>query len=263
VAATDGTYLELQRRWKALRERRTVRLREVACGKPGAALLCIEIGEGRPTIALAAGVHGDEPAGPWALLELVEARALDVRCAYRIWPCLNPAGLIARTRENDKGIDVNRTFGGDGASPEARAVLAYDRDRRFALSLDLHEDSDAQGFYCYEYGGADIGRRAIAALDALGFPIDPLDVTFSLAGPLDDAHCKRERGRVAANDVEEAAILGGLSYSLAIARSGARYALTFETPTTASWESRIAMHGNAVLAAIGAVLEESASAPFN
>jgi murein peptide amidase A len=258
-----GTYRQLRRRWEALR-REDVRLREIPSPRVGRALLCADVGDpALPRVAIATGLHGDEPAGPWALLELVEANELDPSFSYRIWPCINVSGFAARTRESADGIDVNRTFGGVGASPEASVILAANRGLTFALSLDLHEDCDAQGFYCYEYGGGEIGRRVIAALAQDGFPIDPLEVTFGLAGPLDDAHCVRERGRIAADPKGEAAVLGGLSYSLALARQGARLALTFETPSSVGWGTRLAMHRAAVAAALRALLEESASRPFN
>jgi murein peptide amidase A len=227
-------------------------------------LLGVEIGDpALPAAAIAAGVHGDEPAGPWALLELAESRALDSRLRYCILPCTNPSGFDVKTRENAGGVDVNRSFGGNGGTPEARAVLTFLRAQRFVLSLDLHEDCDATGFYCYEYGGGEIGRSVVGVLHGEGFAVDPLEVTFGLAGPLDDAHCVREWGRIVADAAREAGLLGGLSYSLALARKGARHALTFETPSNASWETRRAMHRIAVRAAITAVLEESASTPCN
>ena len=263
---TGGTYRELERRWKALPASQNLHVREIACDTSGRALLCVNIGDlGRRAVGIAAGLHGDEPAGPWALLELVEADALDTRFGYRLWPCVNPTGFAARTRESVDGIDINRTFGGAGGSPEARTVLAENRGQAFVLSLDLHEDCEASGFYCYEYGGCAIGRSVVAAFDARGFPIDPIDGTFDLAGPLNGAQGDRERGRVVADPFAEAALLGGLSYSLALARGGARHALTFETPSSAAWELRIAMHAAATRAAIDAiarVVEDSASTPF-
>lgn len=260
---SGGPYRELERRWKALRASRSVRLREIEY-VAGRTLLCVELGDAHgAAVAIAAGVHGDEPAGPWALLELIEACELDGRFAYRIWPCTNPTGFDGRTRASADGLDVNRTFDGKGTSPEARAVLEANGGRKFALSLDLHEDCDAAGFYCYEYGGGTIGRSVIAALEAHGFKIDPLDTTLRLAGPLDDAHCKRERGRITAEPFDEAMVLRGLSYSLAVARGSASHALTFETPSAASWEERLAMHRAAVLAAIDALIEDSASISFN
>jgi protein MpaA len=249
----SGTYCELERRWKGLRGH-GVRVREIACVGAPRTLLCAEWGDGtRPSIAIAAGVHGDEPAGPWALLELVESGGLDPSFSYRLWPCTNPTGFDAGVRESAAGVDLNRTFGRGGQSPEAKAILIANRDRKFALSLDLHEDADAVGFYCYEYGGGAIGRAVVAALDAAALPIDPLAATFATAGPLDAASCARERGRITANHFAEAALLGGLSYSLVIARNAARHALTFETPSRVAWETRLATHRVAVRAAIASV----------
>jgi hypothetical protein len=253
VTAAGDPYRELEQRWKALRTG-DLRMREVACPKSRRSLLCVESGDSRlPAIAIAAGVHGDEPAGPWALLELVESAGLDPRFAYRIWPCTNPDGFRAHTRANGDGIDVNRTFGGAGESPEARAILTANRDRTFALSLDLHEDCDASGFYCYEYGGGEIGRLVVAALERSGFPIDPLEETLDVTGPLEGIAYSRERGRIAPDHLQEAALLGGFSYSLAIARHGAGHALTFETPSAAAWTQRLAMHRAAICAAIHAI----------
>lgn len=257
MISSGGTYRELVERWESLEGPR-LRLQRILCA-PERALLCAGIGDpSRPTVAIAAGVHGDEPAGPWALLQLVERGELSPQFSYRMWPCTNPSGFAAGTRANAEGIDINRTFGGDGASPEASVILAANRGTIFALSIDLHEDSDATGFYCYEYGG-DLGRRVVAAVAAHDLPIDPLEVTFDLAGPLDDAHCTREPGRVVADAEHETVALGGLSYSLALARNGARRVLTFETPSKAPWEARIAMHTVAICGALDALLEESAS----
>jgi len=263
-SASDGTYCELARRWKALSESGGASVGELTSDDGGYALLAVEIGEPLlPAVAIAAGVHGDEPAGPWALLELVESGSLDRRFRYRILPCTNPSGFDAKTRNNAEGVDVNRSFGGSGGTSESRAALAFQRGQNFVLSIDLHEDCDATGFYCYEYGGGEIGRSVIAELDRHGFAIDPVEVTFGLAGPLDDAHSVREWGRIVADAFREAGLLGGLSYTLALARDGARHALTFETPSNAPWETRRAMHRTAVCTALAAVLEESASTPCN
>jgi hypothetical protein len=253
MISSGGTYRELVERWESAHGER-VRLQRVSCGRSGRTLLCADVGDPRrPRIAIAAGIHGDERAGPWALLQLVERSELPPHFSYRLWPCTNPSGFGAQTRANADGIDVNRTFAGDGTSPEASAILAANRSMTFALSIDLHEDCDAAGFYCYEYGGANLGRSVVAALAAEGFPIDPLERTFDLAGPLDDAHCVRESGRVVADAAHEALALGGLSYSLALARHAARRALTFETPSAAAWETRIAMHAAAVSSALDAL----------
>ena len=241
------TYHDLIERWRALDGRHGLRIGGLQYGEDGWTLLHARSNDWNlPAVGIAAGVHGDEPAGPWALLSLVEEGLLSSSCSYRLWPCTNPCGYIRGRRTNFEGQDINRTFGVPfvkrSTSHEAEVVLSMNATHRFALSLDLHEDCDAEGFYCYEYGDGGIGPKIIAALDEHGLPIDPLEVTFALAGPLEEAYCRRERGLVVADAGEEAALLGGLSYSLAMARHGARHALTFETPLSAPWPTRIAMH---------------------
>jgi protein MpaA len=230
------SYDDLQTRWKALRGTRDIAVREVACEGVPRTLLCVEFGEGRaPVIALTAGVHGDEPAGPLALLALVENDELDRNYAYRLWPCTNPSGYAKGTRENAEGADVNRTFGRGGRTPEARALLTSNRDRKFRLSIDLHEDCDAQGFYCYEYGECGLGAAIVKAVMAANFPVE------QVLRP------------DAAGEAEE---IGGLSYTLLVARNAARRALTFETPLCLPLEQRIAIHRIAVKAAIAALSKE-------
>jgi murein peptide amidase A len=249
-----ATYRELGDRWRALRASRGLRLREVACVGAPRTLLCGEFGDPtQPAVAISAGVHGDEPAGPSALLELVERDLLDPRYSYRLWPCTNPTGFEEKTRENAEGLDINRTFGRGGGSPEARAIVTANRDLKFALSIDLHEDYEAEGFYCYEYGGGTIGLEIVAALEARGFPIESfssLDLgTVPLHGPV-----HTERGRVTADPFQEAELLPGLSYSLLLARHAARCALTFETPSALAFDRRVAMHIEAVRAALAAIV---------
>lgn len=226
------TYAEVVSRWKALRGRADFMVREVACVGAPRTLLSVEVGEThRPAIALAAGMHGDEPAGVVALLALVEDGALDARYSYRIWPCVNPTGFERGTRENADGIDVNRTFGRGGGSPEARAVIMSNRDRKFALSLDLHEDCDANGFYCYEYGDCTLGERIVDAVQTAGFT------------------CDAQRA-LRPDPQAEAAEIGGLSYSLLLVRNASRRVLTFETPSAGRLDDRVAMHRVAVTAAL-------------
>jgi protein MpaA len=234
-------YDDLQRRWKALRSRGDLSVREVACEGAPRTLLCVELGHtSLPAIALAAGVHGDEPAGPWALLELAESNAFPQQFSYRIWPCMNPTGFSRHSREGDDGTDINRTFGRGGTSPEAHAIVVANRDRKFVLSIDLHEDDEARGFYCYEYGVPGLAAAAIAAVRGGAWPIQPLG-----------------DGIVRPHPAEEAEALGGLSYTLAIARRAAARALTFETPAAAALSERVAMHRAAVSAAIAGLREPS------
>jgi protein MpaA len=250
------TYKEFEERLKSLRGR-GIRVREIACVGAPRTLLCVESGplDGVPG-ALAAGIHGDAPAGPAAILALLEEDALDPRFAYRIYPCTNPTGYDLGTRESADGVDLNRTFGRGGGSPEARAIVTANRDRTFALSLDLHEDGDADGFYCYDYTGAHAGRAIVAALDAAGLPVQALDADYDFGLPMPSG-ATFDRGVVTVDPRAEAAALGALTYTLALARKAAPRALTLESPSKTAFERRVATHRIAVTAAIAALSQPS------
>jgi murein peptide amidase A len=253
IAALVGVngYSDLEKRWKALRSRGDIAVREVACVGAPRTLLCVELGDhAKPVIALASGVHGDEPAAPWALLSLVENGELDPRYAYRIWPCTNPSGYAAGTRESADRVDINRSFGRGGQTPEARAIITANRDRKFVLSLDLHEDTDADGFYCYEYRSAHIARAVVSAVRHANFSIQDLE-QCDLGAPFEAIQL--EDGVVRPDSEEEIKAIGGLSYNLSLSRHAAAHALTLESPARFQWDDRIAIHRIAVKAAIAAL----------
>ena len=247
------SYEDLERSWKSLR-RRGVRVREVACEGVARTLLCAEIGAaGLPTVQISAGVHGDEPAAPWAAWSLAAGGLLDPRFAYRIWPCTNPSGYRLGTRHNAAGEDINRSFSRGGRTPEARALIAANRDRKFVLALDLHEDFEARGFYCYEppvEGDAPIGPRVVRALDDAGLPVEPLDAGFDLAYPPDIELPPIERGHVMPDLRVEESFADGRPLSPFMLRHAARRALTFESPRSLSWAARLATHRVAVVTAL-------------
>lgn len=108
----------------------------------------------RPRIYLSAGIHGDEPAPPLALLELLESGAFDRRANWFICPLLNPAGFLRRTRENAAVVDLNRDYK-HLLSAEIRAHVAWlQRQPNFDLALCVHEDWESKGFYLYELNPA-------------------------------------------------------------------------------------------------------------
>jgi hypothetical protein len=129
----------------------------------------------RPRIYLSAGIHGDEPAPPLALLALLEAGGFDDRATWFLCPLLNPAGLARGLRENADGIDLNRDYQ-DRRTAEITAHYAWlRRQPNFDLTLCLHEDWEAKGFYLYELNPgarASLAYPIIAAVQPL-CPIDP------------------------------------------------------------------------------------------
>lgn len=132
----------------------------------------------RAKLYLSSGVHGDEPAPPQALLELLRRGVFDDRAEWYLVPLLNPTGFITRTRENAQGIDLNRDY----RQPRTAEILAHTRwlarQPRFDVTFCLHEDYEATGFYLYEVNTGDLPSLAPVMLDAaraLG-PIEPATI---------------------------------------------------------------------------------------
>ena len=104
----------------------------------------------RPRIYISSGIHGDEPAPPLALLDMLEAGVFGRHATWFICPLLNPAGFMRGVRENAGGLDLNRDYK-DLRSAEIAAHIAWlRRQPNFDLSLCLHEDWESKGFYLYE-----------------------------------------------------------------------------------------------------------------
>lgn len=100
-------------------------------------------------IYISAGVHGDEPSGPLAVLQALRD---DAWPEANLWlaPCLNPTGFRLNTRENEQGIDLNRDYRHLRSLEVAAHVKWLESLPQFDLSLLLHEDWEAGGFYVYE-----------------------------------------------------------------------------------------------------------------
>jgi hypothetical protein len=134
-------------------------------------------------------------------------------------------------------------------------MLTANRDRRFILSLDLHEDHEAEGFYCYEPLTQPGGYLAPAILEAItqaGFPLQTFVSGYDLGYPPEAAaHPSLAPGYVRYDSLLEAAEKHGRPYSVQMFRKAARRVMTFESPCLLRWEDRIAIHRTAVVTAIG------------
>ncbi|MFH1852301.1 MAG: transglutaminase domain-containing protein [Candidatus Neomarinimicrobiota bacterium] len=85
----------------------------------------LEIGSGPKTSLIFGGFHGDETAGAQLVFELANTLSesqLPVEYGKVILvPVLNPDGLLADTRINTNGVDINRNFPTENWSPEAHS----------------------------------------------------------------------------------------------------------------------------------------------
>jgi murein peptide amidase A len=124
-------------------------------------------------VVLSAGVHGDEPSGIECLLELLESRP-DWLQPFKltVFPCLNPWGYEHNLRANELNQDINRQWKKLTAMEVTLAHQAL-RNQRFDLSICLHEDYDATGFYIYELsrGNPYFGTKIVQAVSRV-IPIE-------------------------------------------------------------------------------------------
>jgi Predicted deacylase len=101
-------------------------------------------------IYISTGIHGDEPAGPLAVRQLLQENQWPENASLSLIPCLNPTGLRLNRRENDQGVDLNREYL-DTKAPETLAHINWlSRQTSFDLCMCLHEDWESDGFYVYE-----------------------------------------------------------------------------------------------------------------
>ncbi len=72
-------------------------------------------------VYISAGIHGDEPAGPLAVLQLLRENRWPAQVEICLCPCLNPGGFARNTRENAEKIDLNRQY----LQPVAAETIAH------------------------------------------------------------------------------------------------------------------------------------------
>lgn len=158
---------------------------EELCASPTPGLLALtrKAGDGsshprpglrRPRVYISTGIHGDEPAGPLAVRQLLEENRWPPNLDLWLCPCLNPAGFARNRRENPEGLDLNRQYL-NPKTPETMAHIAWlERQPSFDLCLCLHEDWESDGFYIYELNPDNQPSLAPAMLESLArlCPID-------------------------------------------------------------------------------------------
>ena len=130
---------------------------------------------GEPTVRLAifAGLHGDEPAGVHAVIDLLrelEATPFLGR-AYRIhiYPLCNPTGYEDGTRHSRSGRDLNREFWRGSLEPEVVIMERELRSHKFNGIISLHSDDTSDGLYGFVRGAMlteHLLKPALAAAEA-------------------------------------------------------------------------------------------------
>jgi len=228
-------YKHLVARWRRVARAAGLRLRPLA-QDDGFDLFYVETPHlaGNSGLYLSAGIHGDEPAAPEALVRWAEKNAARLATMpLLIFPCLNPWGLRNNMRTDSQGRDLNRMFHED-SHPVVAAVRRVTRPHRFHIALPMHEDYDAQGIYLYEvqrgrHGfGEELLRRAAKIL-----PVDPrvrIDTSIAKDGLI--------RRRISRKKFETM----GYPEAIWLHLFHSQNTFTFETPSEAALDLRVRAH---------------------
>ena len=238
-------YDEVLSRWKTLAREAGLQFgRLVAVSGRSVWMLSnpgLDANDARSPFYLSAGVHGDECAPVWALLEWAEdhvATLLEQPCI--VFPCLNPAGFIANTRNDGRGRDLNRSFQ-DSGIPLIAAWQQAIAGKRFSRCLSLHEDFDARGIYLYELCDTPgLGEKLIRCAEEI-IPRDP-------NGEIDGREFNNAVARHERNGLEELARqeLEGYPEAIYLFLKHSPVSITFETPSEMDLSFRIEAHKRAI-----------------
>ncbi len=201
------------------------------------------------------GIHGDEPAGPEALVQWAEATLpafarVNPALPLLILPCLNPWGLVNNRRSDDRGRDLNRLFDRSNLTP-VRELKRLLLGRRFGFGLSLHEDFDAQGIYGYELNEhpPDWG---VALLQAASRVI-PLDPRRRIDGRVFKGSLMFRRGRFHRIPVHAETVYLHL-------QGHATHTFTFETPSEFALAERVRAHRLVIEASVKLLRAQSLAA---
>lgn len=123
AVTASGSAIDLARRFRredvlrlfgVLKPHKPIRWKVLGRSVKGAPIRLAEAGEGPRTVLLIGGIHGDEPQGEAVIAGLladVEAKP-GLLAGHRLLaiPVANPDGTALATRQNARGVDLNRNF---------------------------------------------------------------------------------------------------------------------------------------------------------
>jgi len=212
-------------------------------------------GPDRPRVLLVGSIHGTEPAGGRALLELAAEMARDPSLlgdvAVDIVPVANPWGWVFGYRYNGDGMDINRDFA-SSRTREADLLTGLVRERGpYDLVMDLHESKKA-GYFVYEYLPPDrgLGSSFQGLVEAAG---EPLENRYR------EWLWRAEDGvlRMPTAALVWVALARQLSLEHYARLRGTRYAYTVETPVDDEIADRVRIHRRAVAAFVRRVTADA------
>ena len=107
-------------------------------------------------IGLFGVIHGDEPAGAYALAALMRRLSEEPEMAesfeLHIFPICNPTGFEDNSRESRAKCDLNREFWKGSMEPEVRILEKELQQAQFSGLIQLHADDTSEGIYGFVKG---------------------------------------------------------------------------------------------------------------
>jgi hypothetical protein len=141
-----------------------------------------ETGEPIIRLAIFTGLHGDEPAGVHALVDLLRELEANpfVGRSYRIhiYPLCNPTGYEDGTRHSRSGKDLNREFWRGSLEPEVGIIERELLLHKFHGVISLHSDDTSDGLYGFMRGATlteHLLKPALAAAEA-ALPVNQANI---------------------------------------------------------------------------------------
>ncbi len=195
-----------------------------------------------PHVLLSTGIHGDEPAGPWAVLSLLAEQALSAAVNWTVLPLINPDGLAAGSRENADGLDLNRDFKLQRSAEICALSKVFDAMAKVDLHLSLHEDWEYDQSYLYEINTGARTSFAEALLECAKAN------TGLVEAALIDGHTPCAPGLIRhAPDPDEPE---GWPEAIYLVKKHPLLSYTLETPSRQPLAARIACHRAVITAAV-------------
>lgn len=177
------------------------------------------------TICFSAGMHGDENAGPWTVIEFLKKVSPNKTKNLKIIiiPVASPSAFDKYTRFNYLGRELNRAFDGKRLVNEKKHLYNAVKDEDIFFFHALHEDKEQDGFYIYNFERKkEKIYRDILEMAPKYFPVNTgkiIDSNPALEGLITNKHDGSFEDRIFCD--------------------GARYSMCTETPRKKSFTKRV------------------------
>jgi len=104
-----------------------------------------------PQLLIMSGTHGDEYQ-VIASVEKTIGRLWNELSDFLFIPQVSPSAVLAKTRVNENGLDINRNFFDDSSEKEIQNLIKIITPYHFDTAFTFHEDPKRNKFYIYDTG---------------------------------------------------------------------------------------------------------------